>query len=189
VAHHVCPFWIGYLLLSPLRRLFESPEHMLGPFVDKDMIVLEPGCGMGYFTLPLARMVGPGGKVVALEIQDRMFSVLNRRARKAGLMERIETRLAHADSLGLVSLSGQVDFTAAIHMVHEVNDPFSFLSEVWTALKWGGKLLLVEPRHHVTQRDFDQTLSLACRAGFSHGHMPVAKGDLRALLVKYKQLD
>ena len=72
MAHGVCPFWVGYLLLSPLRKLFESPDRILGPFVTEGMMVLEPGCGMGYFTLPLARMVGAKGKVVALEIQDKI---------------------------------------------------------------------------------------------------------------------
>ncbi len=57
---HVCPAWAGPLLCCPLRRLFERPETLLGGNVRPGMTVLEPGCGMGYFTLPIARMTGPG---------------------------------------------------------------------------------------------------------------------------------
>ena len=66
MAAHVCPPWIGYFLLNPLRKLVENPRGIFEPFVREGMTVLEPGCAMGFFTLPLARMVGPSGRVVAL---------------------------------------------------------------------------------------------------------------------------
>ena len=62
MADHVCPPWVGYFLLNPLRKLVESPSKLFNPFVREGMVVLEPGCAMGFFTLPLARMVGPAGK-------------------------------------------------------------------------------------------------------------------------------
>ena len=68
MADRVCPHWVGYLLINPLRKLFENPNKILGPFVQEGMIVLEPGCGMGYFSLPLARMVGPKGRVVGIDV-------------------------------------------------------------------------------------------------------------------------
>jgi ubiquinone/menaquinone biosynthesis C-methylase UbiE len=148
------------------------------------MMVLEPGCGMGYFTLPLARMVGPKGKVVALEIQDKMLSVLSRRARKAGFSQRIETRRAHPGSLGLDDLSSQIDLTVAIHMVHEVPDRLFFFTETWNALKLGGRLLVVEPKHHVTQEDFDETVSFAKKVGFKAEPMPTLRRGLQVLLTK-----
>ena len=88
----VCPPWLGYVLLNPLRKLVENPDKILGRFVREGMIVLETGCGMGYFTLPLARMVGAKGRVVAVDIAPKMLSVLERRAQKAGLLDRIEIR-------------------------------------------------------------------------------------------------
>ena len=151
MAGRVCPPWVGYLLLNPLRKLLENPKKILGRFVREGMTVLEPGCGMGYFTLPLARMVGPKGRVVAVEIQPKMLSVLNRRARKAGLLDRIDLRQAGVDTLGVEDLAAGVDFAAALHVVHEVPDPTSFLTEVRKALKPGSKLLVVEPRGHVSQ--------------------------------------
>ena len=49
------------------------------------MTVLEPGPGMGFFTLELARIVGPEGRVVAVDVQPKMVEGLQKRARRAGL--------------------------------------------------------------------------------------------------------
>jgi len=162
----------------------ENPDKILGPFVQEGMMVLEPGCGMGYFTLPLARMVGPQGRVVALEIQPKMLSVLERRARKAGLLDRIELRQLGTDGSSLEDLSEQVDFTAALHMVHEVPDQSSFFTEVWRTLKPGGKLLVVEPKGHVSQDQFQQTVSAAEEIGFKSEDLSVKIGGRAALLVR-----
>jgi len=54
MAHRVCPWWLGYLLASPLRRLLQDPAAIVGPYVREGMTVLEPGPGMGFFTLAMA---------------------------------------------------------------------------------------------------------------------------------------
>ena len=105
MAEHICPPWIGYLLVNPLRKLLENPNKMLSPYVQPGMTVLEPGPGMGFFTLPLARMVGPAGRVIVLEVQRKMLDGLERRARKAGLAERIEMREIPADGPALDDLA------------------------------------------------------------------------------------
>ena len=184
MADRVCPFWVGYLLLNPLRKLLENPDKILGPFVKEGMIVLEPGCGMGYFTLPLARMVGPQGRVIAAEIQQKMLSALERRARKAGLSDRIDLRQAGDQRLGVEDLSGKVDFATALHMIHEVPDQASFFKEIWQALKPGGKLLVVEPKGHVSEEQFGQTLAVAKKIGFKHEALSGKAGGRRAVLTK-----
>ncbi len=166
MSQHVCPFWVGYLLLSPVRKWLENPEKLLGPFVRPGMTVLEPGCAMGFFTLPLARMVGPTGRVIAVDIQPRMLAVLERRARKAGLAERIQIRSAQPDSLGIEDLKGLVDFAAALHVVHEMPDPDVFFGQVHQALKPEGQLLVIEPKGHVSVESFSRMASVAERAGF-----------------------
>ena len=165
MAERVCPIWVGYLLLSPLRKLLENPEKMLGPFLEPGITVLEPGCGMGYFTLPMARMVGPEGRVVVVDIQSKMLEAVARRARKAGLSEVIETRLAQPGKLGVEDLEDRVDFSAAIHLVHELPDRTMFFRELGRALKPGGRLLVIEPKGHVKVQDFEKTLELAQGAG------------------------
>ena len=68
----ICPWWLGYALASPLRRLMHDPRAILSPLVVEGMTVVEPGPGMGFFTLELARLVGPRGRVVAIDVQPRM---------------------------------------------------------------------------------------------------------------------
>jgi len=184
VARHVCPFWIGYFLINPLRKLVESPEKLLSAFVQEGMTVLEPGCGMGYFTLPLARLVGPLGRVVAVDLQPRMLRALERRAVRTGLRDRIELRLAGRENLGLGDLAGAVDFAAALYVVHEVPDQAAFFAEVHSTLRPGGRLLVVEPKGHVSAGAFDRTLAAARGAGFDIGDVLVRGGGRSALLVR-----
>ena len=184
MAHRVCPFWVGYLLISPFRKLFESPNKILGPFVQAGMIVLEPGCGMGYFTLPLARMVGSKGRIIAMDIQPKMLAALGRRARKAGLSDRIELRLIRENGLGAKDMSGKVDFAVALHVVHEVPDPSSFFTEIRQSLKQSGKLLFVEPKGHVSQDQFAASIAVAENAGFVSETLPRKMGGRIALLNK-----
>jgi ubiquinone/menaquinone biosynthesis C-methylase UbiE len=166
MARRVCPPWVGYVLLNPLRRLVENPDQVLGPLVRKGMTVVEPGCGMGFFTLPLARMVGSHGQVVAVDLQPKMLAVLRRRAEKAGLLDRIDLRLAESGTLALKDLAGRVDLVAALHVVHEVHDQAVFFSEIRDTLKPEGKLFIVEPRGHVSRMQFEETVIAAETAGF-----------------------
>ena len=181
MSTHTCPWWIGYLLVSPLRRLLENPRVMLGPYVREGMQVLEPGPGMGFFTLELARMVGPRGRVVAVDLQPRMIAALRRRAQRAGLAERIEARRVESGRLGVVDLAGTFDLAVLFYMLHEVPDQAAFLRAMHAALKPGGGLLLVEPRGHVSAQAFGTSLALAAEQGFASVE-PAPEGKLRALL-------
>jgi len=184
MAHTVCPWWLGYLLLSPVRKLRENPRKALGPLVREGMVVLEPGCGMGFFTLEVARMVGPTGRVVAVDLQPKMLARLTRRASRAGLLDRIESRKAEPAALEVGDLAGQVDLALALHVVHELPDPVGFFSDVYATLKPGGSLLLAEPRGHVSEAEFGVFLAVAQRAGFrASGSLPGFWGRT-ALLVK-----
>ena len=178
---HVCPWWLGPLLANPLRRLIESPEGILGPHVRPGMTVLEPGCGMGYFTLALARMVGPEGRVVAVDVQPRMIGGLLWRARKAGLAGRIEAVVGTLDVQQLAAHRGAVDFAAALHVAHEVADQTAFLRRIHELLRPGGLLLIVEPKGHVRAEAFAATLNCASRVGFARRACPDARGHTALL--------
>jgi ubiquinone/menaquinone biosynthesis C-methylase UbiE len=178
VAFDICPWWMGYLLISPLRRLMQDPHKLLAPFVRAGMTVLEPGPGMGFFTLELARLVGPAGRVVAVDVQPKMLEALMRRARKAGLAERIVCREPRGKSLAVDDLSQTVDFVLAMAVVHELPDAALFFRESFAALRPGGTLLLAEPSGHVDKAAWQRTLHLADEAGLrearvltvSHSH-------------------
>ncbi len=173
MSHRVCPWWLGYLLLLPVRRIWQSPRKLLGPLVREGMTVLEPGPGMGFFSLALARMVGPGGRIVAVDVQERMLQVLRRRARRAGLLDRIDIRRAGPAGLGIEDHAGRVDLVLAIFVVHEMPEAGAFFAEAHRALKPGGRLLFAEPKRHVPKDDFDRSLEAAARAGFTRlGEIP-----------------
>ncbi len=164
----VCPWWLGYFLASPIRRwLSGDPAKLVAPYVRPEMTVLEPGPGMGFFTLGLARLVGPAGRVVAVDVQPRMLSGLKRRAAESGLLERIDARLAAPDSMGISDLSAAVDFTLAFAVVHEMPSADSFFAQVAAASKPGARVLFVEPAGHVKSEEFDSELEAARRAGFA----------------------
>jgi SAM-dependent methyltransferase len=145
------------------------------------MIVLEPGPGMGFFTLELLQLTSPSGRVVALEIQPRMLVVLKHRAAKAGLLDRLDARLAQPDSMGLVGLDGAVDFVLAFAVVHEFPAAGPFFAEVSRALKPRGRLLLAEPTGHVKLADFEDELQHAASAGLHLVERPAIRRSNTAL--------
>jgi SAM-dependent methyltransferase len=182
MEHSICPWWLGHLLAHPLRRVWQDPVEILRPFVTEGMTVLEPGCGMGFFTIDLARLVGPRGRVVAIDIQPKMLAGLNRRARRAGVADRIDARLARPEGLGAEDLDGRVGFCLAFALVHELPDPARFFSEIRRALELNGRLLAAEPRGHVTEAAFAVTLDMARAAGLAVEPGPAIRSSRTAVL-------
>ncbi|HVP39329.1 MAG TPA: class I SAM-dependent methyltransferase [Candidatus Saccharimonadales bacterium] len=182
MAEHTCPTWIGHLLACPLRKFAQDPRKILGPHVREGMRVLDVGCAMGFFSLPLARLVGAAGQVVCVDLQEPMLRALERRARKAGLLERIRTRACDSESLRLGDLAGQMDFALAFAVVHEVRDRARLFTEIRAALKPGALLLLAEPVGHVGRAHFEATLAAARTAGLDVAGTPAIRGSRSALL-------
>ena len=184
MGHRICPWWLGYVLASPLRRLLQDPAAILKPYVREGMMVLEPGPGMGFFTVEMARQVGASGRVVAVDVQPRMIARLKRRLAKAGLLERTDARLAPSDSLGLQDLQGEVDFALAMAVVHEMPSSGQFFAEVAQAMKPGATLLLAEPSSHVKKAAFENQLQDAASAGLEVTDRPAIPRSQAALLTK-----
>jgi len=186
MAHRVCPWWLGYFLASPIRRWIEirDPEAFLKDYVRPGMTVLEPGPGMGFFTVPLARLVSSSGKVVAVDIQPKMLEVLRKRATKAGVQDRVEARLSGPNSLGVDELRGAVDFALLYAMVHEVPEAQALFREVAETLKPGGKLLFVEPAGHVDASHFAEEVEFARQAGLQEASRPEVPKNRAVLLAK-----
>ncbi len=184
MADHVCPVWVGYLLASPIRRLLQKPEDILGEYVSEGMTTLDVGCAMGYFSIPMARMVGSNGRVVCIDMQEKMFKSLKKRAKKAAVLDRIELRACTSEDLGIKDMSDNVDFALAFAMVHEASDIDALLGEIFDALRPGGRLLISEPKGHVSDADFEETLTIAGKTGFRDMGRPSIKRGLSVLLQK-----
>jgi ubiquinone/menaquinone biosynthesis C-methylase UbiE len=160
---HVCPWWGCFTFDNFLRKLFHNPERILRPYIPEGSTVLDIGPGMGYFSIPLARMVGETGKVIAADVQPEMLRALWKRAKRAGVEHRIITHLCKTDSIGLPM---QVNFILAFWMVHEVPNPFLFFKEIRSLLPLSGKFLLSEPILHVNEGMFEKTVQAAESCGF-----------------------
>ncbi|MDP2915715.1 MAG: class I SAM-dependent methyltransferase [Candidatus Aminicenantes bacterium] len=183
-SHRVCPWWLGYFLATPLRRFLQNPRTILKPWVSEGAMVIEPGPGMGFFTLELARLVGPRGRVVALDIQPKMLSALKRRARRKGLLGRIDVRLVKPESMGLTDIKGRADLVFAFAIVHELPRVEEFFREVYEALKAGGKLFISEPHPRVSEEDFAGTVRLAEAAGFKENARPAIPRSRSVLMAR-----
>ena len=184
MPHRVCPWWLGYFLISPVRRWLQNPTELLRPYVHEGMTVLEPGPGMGFFTIPLAQIVGPSGRVIAVDVQPKMIAKLKKRAARANVQDRVDARIAPPDTLGIEDLTRSVDFTLAFAMVHELPDAGKFFAEVARASRPKAKLLVVEPRGHVNDASFAAESNAASAAGFTLTERPRVGKNLTALLEK-----
>jgi FkbM family methyltransferase len=184
MADHVCPFWVGYLLSSPIRKLWHNPKQILEQYIEQGMKVLDIGCSMGFFSLPMARMVGNSGKVLCIDIQEKMISCLEKRAKKAGLLDRIIIRVCSDRSLCLDKLNGEIDFALAFAVVHEVPDSSVFFPEIYRSLKPAGRMLMAEPRGRVSAEDFEVSICTAQEYGFKVMDKPCIRSARAAVLQK-----
>ena len=155
--HHVK--WFDNLL----RPLVHSPRKMFGPYVSAGATVLDIGCGAGFASIGLARLVGEEGKVISVDLQKEMLDKVRKRAEKAHLASRITLHQCEADDLGLRE---EVDLVNAFWMVHETPDSGKFLGQVFELLKPGGRFLIAEPLIHVSSKTFSRMVDVAKDVGF-----------------------
>jgi ubiquinone/menaquinone biosynthesis C-methylase UbiE len=178
---HICPWWGGYFIDNCLRRLIHNPEKIVGPYVKPGFTAMDVGCGMGFFSIAIAKLVGETGLVIAVDLQQKMLDVLRRRAEKAKVADRIKTHKCEQDHLGL---DVQAEFALASMMIHEVPDQRRLLSEIHDCLKLGGKFLVIEPKLHVSGKAFWQTMAVATELGFRPMEEPPVHGCRAVVLSK-----
>jgi len=159
----ICPVSYASFLSSRVRRLIHNPEKILRPVLREGQTALDIGCGPGFFSMAMARIVGEKGRVIAADLQPGMLDIVRARARAEGVESIVALHKCEADTIGL---DETVDFALAFYMVHEVPDPGSFLREIHGLLTADGQLLLVEPKLHVSASALQETAELARRIGF-----------------------
>jgi len=181
---HVCPSSLCFAFDNMFRRLIHNPDKILQPYIKQGDNILDVGPGMGYFTIPMARMAGEGARVIAADIQEKMLAAIKKRAQQAGVEKRVIGHLSSPDSLGIKE---QVNFVLAFWMVHEVPDRLRFFGELHSLLKDEGKFLMVEPKIHVSKARFAETLQIAQGAGLTPVENPHITLSMSVLLVKTKR--
>jgi ubiquinone/menaquinone biosynthesis C-methylase UbiE len=163
-TNRTCPVALANSLDSKIRKWLQSPQQVLSPFVREGMTVLDIGCGPGFFSVEMARMVGSTGRVVAADLQDGMLQKLHAKIRGTELEERIHLVKCERDR---INVSEKIDFGLAFWMVHEVPDKEGFFKELKATLNEKAQILMVEPKmFHVTRKEFESTTALAEHAGF-----------------------
>jgi len=160
----ICSWKHAFALDNPIRKLIHNPIKILGGLIERGQTVLDIGCGPGTFSIAMAKMVGETGKVIAADVQEEMLQILRKKAAQEVLESRIVTYKSDSDRIGI---SEKVDFAMAFYMIHEVPNAEAFLREIVFLLKPKGKMLIVEPKFHVSASAFKKTLNAAQEAGLN----------------------
>ena len=181
---YVCPAVFSCSLDNFLRRLVHDPDKILSPYIRKGMTVLDLGCGPGYFTGAIARLTGEEGKVIAADLQEKMLEKMKSKITGTGLEKRIISHLCGRESIGL---QGKVDFILTFWMIHEVPDQQRLFMELKSLLNPGGKILIVEPKIHVSRNAFKEMTAGLESAGLEVTDIPKVSLS-RSILVKLKEL-
>ena len=160
-----CPAWLGWLVeldnpFSQTNRASVMMEHLnLKP----GMVVLDAGCGPGRMTIPVAKALGPRGKVTAMDIQPGM---LDRVREKAGIANLENIRFLQA-KLGEGKLErSYYDRAVLATVLGEIPDQKSALKELFEALKPEGVLLIAETIFDPHFQRKKRVLQLAAEVGF-----------------------
>jgi ubiquinone/menaquinone biosynthesis C-methylase UbiE len=180
--NRVCPVELSGSLDGKLRKWFQNPSKIVSPYVKNGYRALDVGCGPGFFTIELAKLVGRSGKVIAADLQQGMLDKLKTKIEGTELQERIALVKCEKDR---INVEEQVDFILTFYMVHEVPDKIGFLKQLHQILSKEGKYLLVEPKlFHVSAKEFKATLKAAQDAGFQIQSGPKLLLSWSALLQK-----
>lgn len=159
-------------LLSPERRRWQDPEEILdwlGPREGETIIDL--GCGPGFMSLPAARRVGPAGRVLALDVSRVMLRRVAAEALSAGLQNVLPVRVG---GVRLPFESPVADHALIVNVLHELPRPEATLKSLFSSLRPGGRLLVVEWRDDQSEPgppaggriSSERILSVAAEGGF-----------------------
>jgi ubiquinone/menaquinone biosynthesis C-methylase UbiE len=173
-----------------LRRLFDNPADMLGNLVRPGLTVLELGPGNGYFSVPIAEALKGSGQLIAVDAQPQMLRLMSRRLQHRGLAGTLVTRLTRAVDEELTDLADSVDLVVAINVVHELPKPRETLVALARTLRVGARLLLAEPRGHVSLAHFETEQQWLLEAGLvAETGGSQRKRGLRAVFLKTANVD
>ena len=126
------------------REMEENPEAALEALkIQKGMFVADVGAGTGYFTVRIARRVGPTGRVFANDVQPDMLARLQDNVEKEHL-NNVEPVLGTQTDPKLPA--GKLDMILMVDVYHEFSQPQQMLQRMKTALKADGRLVLIEYR-------------------------------------------
>ena len=161
-----CPSWLYRMveMENPLAKNSQAKTILAGLGVAEGMTVLDAGCGPGRVTLLLGKEVGPSGKVIAVDLQQGMLDVVQRKAQQEKLVMVEFVKLP----LGEGKLPPyQADRAVMAAVLGEIPQQAAALQEVFAALKPGGVLAIAETIFDPHYQRKAHVLDLAQAAGFT----------------------
>ena len=164
--YHVCPWQHGSLLTISARKLLTNPRRITEPYISAGMTIMDIGCGMGFFTIPMSDIVGKQGKVIAVDLQPEMLEGMKKNAQKVG-NRNITAHVCSIQSLNVELWNGMIDFALMFWMLHEVPDAERLIREIYDVLTPTGILLFAEPVVHVGREKYKKSLDMIKQSGFT----------------------
>jgi len=159
----ICPVEYAGGLDNSFRRLLQNPGKILRPYIHKGMTVLDLGCGPGFFSIEIAKMLKDSGKVIAADLQEGMLEKVNRKIKGTELEQGITLHKCQEDTIGVIE---NVDFVLIFYMIHEVPNQLNLLRELKSILKPTGKIFIIEPKFHVSKKAFEEMIDKTRDLGF-----------------------
>jgi ubiquinone/menaquinone biosynthesis C-methylase UbiE len=130
------------LLEGPDRESWQQPDRIMDALRIADgSVVADLGAGGGWFTVRLARRVGPNGRVYAEDIQPQMIESIERRVRREGVEGRVVTRLGTDTDPNLPLRA--LDAVLIVDTYHEIDQPVTLLRNVGRSLKPDGRIGII----------------------------------------------
>jgi ubiquinone/menaquinone biosynthesis C-methylase UbiE len=140
VMGHAAATWLE----RPEREEEENPKKLLELLKLKDgEVVADIGAGSGYYTFRMAKLVGPKGRILAVDIQKEMLDIVRDRMKKENLTN-VEPVLGEEADPKLKDQS--VDTILLVDVYHEFEFPYEMTEKMVKALKPGGRMVFVEFR-------------------------------------------
>ena len=161
---HMCPTWGAVGLDNLFRKLVHDPQKILKPFIKEGITILDVGCGPGYFSLGIAKMLNGTGKVIAADVQEGMLGKIRKKIEGTSLEQVVKLHKSDFENIGIAE---KVDFVLAFWMVHEVRNQERFFEELATILKPNGRILIIEPKIHVSKKEFNAMVYKIKEYGFT----------------------
>jgi ubiquinone/menaquinone biosynthesis C-methylase UbiE len=169
MKHDICSAEKAIFLDNFIRRWIHNPNKILKDCVKEGMIVLDFGCASGFFTTELAKMVGVNGKVIAVDLQAEMLDKLRRKIKGTEIEKRI---VLHKCEPAKIGLKQKVDMILAFYVLHEVPSQKSLFMEIKSLLKQNGILFIIEPKSHVSKKEFEEMISETVKLGYRVWNRP-----------------
>ena len=161
---HTCPAWGAVGLDNSIRKMMHHPQKILSPYIKSGMTVLDVGCGPGFFSVEIAKMLNGSGKVIAADVQDAMLDKVRKKITGTVLEPTVHLHKSDFENIGVVE---KVDFVLAFWMIHEVRNQKMFFDELTSILNPNGLIFIIEPKIHVSKKEFDTMVELIKEYGFT----------------------